>query len=608
MFVAPLPLLLSMLSPQELPPYEQETVTIDDAQQFQTWRGFGASSAYVETLPDELNGNDPDIVRDLAHLQTGARRLRLRVPHEMEPNNDDNNPSNINYAGLDFSSGPTSWYPEQRTAYLEAKARGVDFVWASCGSPPAWMKINPPSNGTLINGGQLNPAMYDEFAEFLVAYVEGLAHPHTTGISDAIEIDAISILNEPDYIPNEFKSEATPTSKEEYAKLVRIVGQKFAAHGLTTQIIGPDCSNVVKTTEYLQAILDQNHPTPAIDHLDAVVAHQYGGLPVSGPVPWAQLEAKAVLAGKPFGQTEISNIIWPTDDSILAGLGDINGAGVSDWILAATNGSNCTEWSYFGNWWNDNPLNPVGTGEGLIRIHRVNKTYVVPKRFRVFQHYAAHIQPDAVRISGIASRDTGVSAWLRPVGGRKEYTIVLSNKTSNNNVVVLDLPSAPTGTMTSYLTTATQDHVATAVAATTAKFDVTLPPESIKTLIVPMGVPGDVGVEVQMTPGVLTAGDTFDLKLRYHAPASSPPSVAVILARLDPDGQLNYFNGTSWVTTPSAYKYMIPLADGVDTIFTAQPAAFFDEGRSTIYAALLDASNPTQFVGEPSWMDVIADL
>jgi len=599
---------LVCLMPQGVPQWEPETITIDDEQQFQTWRGFGAASVYYEKLPDQLSGTQPGTVRDLAYLQTGANRLRLSIPAELEPSNDDSSTSTMTFktgsstTGFEFGH----WYLAQKKAYDEATARGMSYVWASCGSPPYWMKQNAPSGGSLVNGGELNPAYYDEFAEFVAAYVYGLANPSVSGISTAIHIDGISILNEPDY--QSTLHESTPTSAVEYAKLVRIVGQKFAALNLDVEILGPECGDVANSTTWLQAIVNDTTSPAALGFLDDVITHQYGGPTKSGPTQWAQLGNLATQNGKRFGETEVAQL-GNTNDGILAGLGDANGIGVSDWILSATNGSDCSHWSYFCYWWNvTSPSNPSSTGEGLLRIDTSGSgSYVVPKRFQVFQHYAAHIQPGAVRILGTGPRDIGVSAWLRPVGGRKEYAIVLSNKTSTNYLLQMDLPAAPSGVVTTYLTTSSLDHAPGVMTPSSSSFHVQVPAESIKTLIVPMGIPTAAGAEVQMTPGVLTGG-TFDLKLRYHA-SSTSQTVRVILARQDPDGTLWYHNGTAntWSTTFGFHNFSMTLTDSTETVFSSQAASFFAEGRSKIYVALLDAATST-YVGDPSWMDVIADF
>ncbi|MBL8842069.1 MAG: hypothetical protein JNL90_11150 [Planctomycetes bacterium] len=605
MLASCLPILVSLLSPQGLPQYGQDTVVIDDSQRFQTWEGFGEAVAYQESSLNVLTSSERDEVRDLVFLRTGARRLRLNINPKLEPVDDGLGSATFDWSKFVYST----WYPEQLAAYKEARDRGIDFVWASCPTPPDWMKINPPLGGTLAYGGQIDPTKYDEFAEFIAAYVTALKHPHTCGnLNESIPLDAISIVNEPDFVS--IQSPSTSISKQEYAKLVRIVKAKLDALELDVEILGPECSNVAKTVEYLQAIIDNQHPTPAVDALDGIITHQYGQAASSGPTPWAALNAMAIQIGKPLGQSEASYVNG-TNDGIVEALGGVNGVGVSDWILAATNHSEACHWSYFNAWWEVNdPSAPENTGEGLVRIHRNPAAYVVPKRYRVFQHYAAHILPGAVRIAGSSSTGaTGVSAWLRPVGGRKEYTIVLSNKGALDEQVALSLPAAPSGPITSYSTSATLNHVPGVIATpATGVFVLDLPKESIKTLVIPMGIAGHQGVEVQMTPGVLTAGDTFDLKLRYHA-SSTPPTVAVILARLDPDGQLWYHWGTndSWTLDFRYHQYGVTLSDSTETVFTSQSATFFSEGRSAIYAAVVNLAD-NHFVGEPSWMDVIADL
>jgi hypothetical protein len=153
-------------------------------------------------------------------------------------------------------------------------ARLLATVW----TPPLWMKGLEEFHGTLwgspvrrrpgnadLNqncawcggaagcmqvGGWLKPDYYDEFAEYLVAYVKKVKEQ--TGV----DVWGINIQNEP-YFANPFES--CVVIPDEYAKVLKTVGNRFLSEGINTLLFGPEHMGEVTwgvNNEYIKEILE----------------------------------------------------------------------------------------------------------------------------------------------------------------------------------------------------------------------------------------------------------------------------------------------------------------------------------------------------------------
>ena len=144
---------------------DAQDVTIDANTVHQRITGFGASCAFREDEVVSKNLVDfffkPNFPGGIA-----LSILRVRVPSTGTGTTSDRIPAAENLMRL-------------------AEARGV-MCWASCWSPPSYMK----SNGSSSNGGSLLATSYQAYAEYLANYV---LQQKALGIT----ISAISIQNEP---------------------------------------------------------------------------------------------------------------------------------------------------------------------------------------------------------------------------------------------------------------------------------------------------------------------------------------------------------------------------------------------------------------------------
>lgn len=208
-------------------------IRIDPNRQFQRMAGFGAAiteaSAWLmrhglkpeqrDALMKELFTREGGGVGfDLTRLTIGASDF-----------------SRHHYSLNDMPPGQTD--PELRHFSLEPERADVIpavkqalalnpqlQVMASPWSAPGWMK----TTDSLVQG-QLRPAFYGAFANYLVRYVEGMA-------AEGVPIFALTLQNEPHFEPGDYPGMRLPP-----ATRATVVGQHLGpllkARGLKTQIL-----------------------------------------------------------------------------------------------------------------------------------------------------------------------------------------------------------------------------------------------------------------------------------------------------------------------------------------------------------------------------------
>jgi glucosylceramidase len=131
-------------------------------------------------------------------------------------------------------------------------------ILASPWSAPAWMKTNDKSKG-----GNLKPAYYGAYANYLVKYIEGMK-------AEGITIDAITIENEP------LNPKNTPSmvvfATEEDAFIAKYLGPAFQKAEIHTKILLYDHNPDVPSYP-LSILADPD----ASKYVDGTAFHLYGG-------------------------------------------------------------------------------------------------------------------------------------------------------------------------------------------------------------------------------------------------------------------------------------------------------------------------------------------
>jgi glucuronoarabinoxylan endo-1,4-beta-xylanase len=396
----------------------QATIGIDLNKTHQTidgFGGFGPKEVWWENGPyydqEYLNQTIDNL---------GATIFRTQIYWDGEPTNDNNDPKVINANGFNFSK--TSDNGKQFTFIKDLDTRGAKII-ATVWTPPVWMKLlddparipdncyncnNCPKGDPrrLVCGGRLNPIHYEEFAEYLVAYVKTLKEQ--TGV----DLYGISIQNEP-YFANPF--EANVMKANEYADVLAVVGKRFDDEGLTTKFFGPEHMaewswGVQKN--YVNELLNDAQVKP---YLDIYAVHGYvdGVAPDYGSAQgWTELYNNIKVAhGKSLWMTETSN----SDET-----GYTLAFNMSRALYLALKFGNITGWVYWymaGSMIENNKLTPLGYA---------------------FKNYYRFIRPGSIRIEA-TSNDNDVLTLAFNNPETEAIAVIIINQSTQSKTTSLSV-------------------------------------------------------------------------------------------------------------------------------------------------------------------------
>jgi glucuronoarabinoxylan endo-1,4-beta-xylanase len=222
------------------------TITADNTKQYQTIEGFGGFGAQMEywaagpfTSTTFIN----TLVNDL-----GLTILRDNIPSNFEITNDNTDPAvtDLNAYNINNATPGHDGKLADHLQYLkDMKNAGLQKLIVSIWSPAPWMKHNnKPGNGTVdqnsapaytnspdANTNQLKNDMYDEFAEYCVAYIKIVKQQ--TGI----DVYALSIQNEPRF--SQFYASCVYNGTA-LRDVIKVVGARLETEGLATKLFMPE--------------------------------------------------------------------------------------------------------------------------------------------------------------------------------------------------------------------------------------------------------------------------------------------------------------------------------------------------------------------------------
>jgi hypothetical protein len=159
------------------------------------------------------------------------------------------------------------------------KETGCQKYYFTVFSPPVWMKYNKSASvhidaQTWADNNRLDPALYDEYAEYLVGIVR--LFREQTGI----DLYAISLQNEPEF--NEPYA-SCKISGAEFREIIKIAGQRFDEENITTKIMMPE--DICTVTSWVEGKISPviNDPDAA-KYFDIMAIHNYDpdGIKVTG--------------------------------------------------------------------------------------------------------------------------------------------------------------------------------------------------------------------------------------------------------------------------------------------------------------------------------------
>jgi glucuronoarabinoxylan endo-1,4-beta-xylanase len=396
--------------------------------------GFGASGAFQQ--PKHLmNFPEPQRSEVLDLLFSTEKGSGLSIVRNMvgdggigEWGNEIDGPSPTIWPEED---GGFVWTGDEDQIWMmnQAKKYGVDKFVSTVWSPPAWMK----TNNSVKLGGELREDKYQQYADYLSAYIRGYKEHH------GIDIYGISLANEPDFNASYSSSRWTGAQFSNFIK--NNLTPTFEKDGINSQVIVGEGMHFQEDPRFVTPVLEDPE---ARDGVDIVAAHAYGGdrgLFSTFPV--------TKKYDKKLWQTEASNL-GTNDPTIKDGL---------YWAKLLHHHMTVAETNAWFYWWLVSFK--LDKGEPLINLDINNNTYHVNKRLFTIGNYSRFVRPGYSRINTSNTADSGVyvSAYKDEKTG--DYAIIAINENDSSTNLDLNLDgynaSFVTDSVTPYRTSDSED-------------------------------------------------------------------------------------------------------------------------------------------------------
>lgn len=399
----------------------QTSLTIDVQKKHQKITGFGAFVCSPQFSYNHMTDAEIEKVWKTGAGKIGCNIMRLYIP-----------------------IGKNSWSQSLATA-KKAKQLGLIVFASPWGQPSEW-KTNGTINAMDPDGtkGYLKEENWPDYAQYLEDYVQYLR-------TNGVELDAISIQNEPDWTA---KYAGCLWSASEIAEFIKTYGKTISCKVMAPETLGVSDS-------YANAL----NQTDILDCFDIYGGHQYGGLQSA----YKNLGKK----GKELWMTEYL-INWDEEEKTTR------------------------NWDFQKDFFNFfQAINVCMLGDFNAWIHYAAKRYYglisdgqknvgtsgsITKRGRILSHFARFVT-GYTRVDGLfTGNGLSGSAYLSPSGDT--VVAVVANQNTEEVTLKTDLPFY-TKKVTRYYTTENNN-----MASATQNFDddtfrpeTTLPVQSVNTLI-----------------------------------------------------------------------------------------------------------------------------
>ncbi len=360
------------------------TVQVDATKTHQTIEGFGTMWTFWAWLPQD---DDPAffdrVVNDL-----GVSLIRVEIPASLEAVNDDADPHHYNWPA--FNLGPDM--DRLMRFCQEFKKRGVTRFLGDTFSPPGFMKTNRSD----IWGGNIRADMWDEYSEFMTAFIILAQKDYGINITD------ITIQNELLFIEWYASCVYHPEAARE---AVRSLMQRFKVEGIHCNILMPE--DMMQFDRMMAYIAPTMADPETKDFQGAFCTHRLGGY--DEVHRWSEATQKY---GRESWMTETSGHpqTWVGAMRMASDIYDyIVGGNFSVWVYLRLTSSSAS------------------TSDGLmVRGEPAPKYYAAKQWYR-------YVRPGAVRVDATSS-DPNVlaAAFTQDVDGT--MTVVLINKGDAANV------------------------------------------------------------------------------------------------------------------------------------------------------------------------------
>ncbi|RKD75266.1 glucosylceramidase [Sinobaca qinghaiensis] len=291
--------------PDEETPEAPLTVEVDPAVTYQEIEGFGmavtGSSAYL--INNVLTPSQKDDLLDDIFTDDGISLNFIRHSIGASDYSVDENGDPLSYSYSDAAEGSTDYNldnfsiePDREVWSLldEIQDKNDDtFILGSPWSAPPWMKEEYTFNGSFLD--YTDPEIYETYAQYFVKYIQAYEE-------EGVEIDAITVQNEPEYTSDEYPT-MSMNGIEQRTFIKEQLGPAFEENNIDTEIIAFD-HNWDTGLDYANAVLGDEQ---ANEYTDGTAFHCYGG------EPEAMTDVHEAYPNKNMYVTECSGGSWNTD-------------------------------------------------------------------------------------------------------------------------------------------------------------------------------------------------------------------------------------------------------------------------------------------------------
>jgi O-glycosyl hydrolase len=395
------------------------TINTNSNKQYQVMEGFGGFGAQMEywgagpfTSPAFVN----TLINDL-----GLTILRDNIPTNFEIVNDNADAAVTDLNGYNITAS-TAGHDGKLADHLQylkdMKNAGLQKLIVSVWSPAPWMKHNnQPGNGTANQNSappytnnpvgttnQLNTTMYNELAEYCVAYIKIIKQQ--TGL----DVYALSIQNEPRF--SQFYASCVYNG-EALRDVIKVVGERLESEGLTTKLFMPeDVGWFDGIKSFVEPVLAD---AAARKYVDMVAVHGYandGVNPGSADAQtWEAMYNWGAVYNLPLWMTETSGYPDTQDGAV-----DLSKA-----MYIALKYGNASAWIFWS----------ISTST-LDAYSLMNSVGMKSKRYYASKNFYRYIRPGAKRFEATSADTDKLLPLAFHHAGEESTSIVIinDNKTS----------------------------------------------------------------------------------------------------------------------------------------------------------------------------------
>lgn len=388
------------------------TITVDEAQTYQTVEGFGASmtdsAGYLLNQVAPTAARDAVMSRLFGRGDNGIGLSFLRNPmgasdiaRTIYSYDDNGGSADTVLANFSLAHDTADILPLTLAARtLNPQLKVMVTPW----SPPGWMKSNGTMTGQVSGGaaGSLLPAMNAAWAQYFVKTLQGYA---AAGVS----VDYLSPQNEPLYAPGNYPG-MTMTAAEQTALLRDELLPALASAGLSTKVLLYDHN--WDTASYPQTVLaDATLGTSA--QIAGVAWHGYGGTPGAMSTLQNQFPATGQYMTEHSGGTWVTNQVKQDFEEITQVMRNWGRAYVK-WSLAL----NESRGPYVGG---------CNTCSAPVTVNSTSGAVTYNPEFYTLGQFSKYVLPGAVRVYSSNAMGLVNAAFVNPDGTR---ALVVFNDTA----------------------------------------------------------------------------------------------------------------------------------------------------------------------------------